>query len=52
METASSPSPRLLMYFNIEILNQSAIFKYIEEEFSVKAKVSEINEVYKSLLSS
>ena len=37
---------------NIEILNQSAIFKYIEEEFSVKAKVSEINEVYKSLLSS
>ena len=35
---------------NIEILNQSAIFKYIEEEFSVKAKVSEINEVYKSLL--
>ena len=37
---------------NIEILNQSAIFKYIEEEFSVQAKVSEINEVYKSLLSS
>ena len=37
---------------NIEILNQSAIFKYIEEEYSVKAKVSEINEVYKSLLSS
>ena len=37
---------------NIEILNQSAIFKYVEEEFSVKAKVSEINEVYKSLLSS
>ena len=37
---------------NIEILNQSAIFKYIEEDFSVKAKVSEINEVYKSLLSS
>tara|TARA_Y100000746_G_scaffold117443_1_gene100557 strand:- start:600 stop:1571 length:972 start_codon:yes stop_codon:yes gene_type:complete len=37
---------------NIELLNQSAIFKYIEEEFSVKAKVSEINEVYKSLLSS
>ena len=37
---------------NIEILNQSAIFKYIKEEFSVKAKVSEINEVYKSLLSS
>ena len=37
---------------NIKILNQSAIFKYIEEEFSVKAKVSEINEVYKSLLSS
>ena len=37
---------------NIEILNQSAIFKYIEEEFSVKAKVSEINEVYESLLSS
>ena len=37
---------------NIEILNQSAIFKYIEEEFSVKAKVSEINEVYKSLLNS
>ena len=37
---------------NIEILNQSAIFKYIEEEFSIKAKVSEINEVYKSLLSS
>lgn len=37
---------------NIEILNQTAIFKYIEEEFSVKAKVSEINEVYKSLLSS
>ena len=37
---------------NIEILNQSAIFKYIEEEFSVKAKVLEINEVYKSLLSS
>ena len=37
---------------NIEVLNQSAIFKYIEEEFSVKAKVSEINEVYKSLLSS
>ena len=37
---------------NIKILNQSAIFKYIEEEFSVKARVSEINEVYKSLLSS
>ena len=37
---------------NMDILNQSAIFKYIEEEFSVKAKVSEINEVYKSLLSS
>ena len=37
---------------NIEILNQSAIFKYIEEEFSVKAKVSEINEVYKSLFNS
>jgi glycosyltransferase involved in cell wall biosynthesis len=35
---------------NIEILNQRAIFKYIEEEFSVKAKASEINEVYKSLL--
>ena len=34
---------------NIEILNQSAIFKYVEEEFSVKTKIYEINEVYESL---
>ena len=35
---------------NIEVLNQSAIFKYVEEEFSVKTKIYEISEVYESLL--
>ena len=36
---------------NIEILNQTSIFKYVEDEFSVGAKILEIKEIYKSLLS-
>ena len=35
---------------NIDILNQSAIFEFIENEFSIDKKITEINEVYKSVL--
>ena len=35
---------------NIETLNQSAIFEFVENEFCIGKKISEINEVYDSLL--
>ena len=35
---------------NIDILNQSAIFEFIENEFSIDKKITEINEVYNFVL--
>ena len=34
----------------IDVINQEAVFKFITEEFSIDEKISEIKDIYKSLL--
>ena len=36
----------------IELVNQKAIFDFITDEFSIESKINELNEVYRSLLTS
>jgi len=36
---------------DINLIDQQAIFSFVDEEFSVRQKMLEINEAYRSLLS-
>lgn len=36
----------------IELVNQDAIFDFVSDEFSINSKINELNEVYRSLLTS
>ena len=35
---------------NIQIFNQEAIFEFVEEEFSIKEKIIELQDTYLSIL--